>query len=594
MKSKLYLLFALLSLTAVFASPALAAPPVPTITNLNDGQLVRDMEPISITTDVTADSVEIIGRDGVHLGWAGPRMDSNSTIWDGVANFGNEADSLTYPISVVATFDGESSSDSVTVQLDKVASPDAPSWMSPNEDGMELYGEVSLRTITAPGIDSVEFFVDGDSVGQGFDSYENGSTWDISVNLDDYSLGSHTLTAVAHEGDEFSLDSDMTVTVIDVTSPAFSGTSPSEGSTISGSDFQLTVYATDNAGPVVSGDYSLNGEDWLPLTNLGEGSFRTSEIDTTVLENGTTFIYVRVFDEAGNEGSFSPGFVVENHVSPVLNMDEVVIDGTLMVDGFGVFAYGATATGFPEPEITYSWFICDADFHCVDHPGEFFTPTEEQIGYTVWLNVNALSFPGFGGSDSDSILVGTVVAAPVWVDPPADPPAGTPVAPAVVVAPPVKSPEVVKAEEKVVEAAKSVEAAKAEVTEEKKDVVVAQTVVKKAKKKVAAAKAEVKEAKAEVKAEREDVAEATTKLKKAKKAKKNAAKKTLAKQAKELAASEREVKAAIKVEVKATANVKVAEKMVAIELKQVTNAQEEVAASETELNNSQKELDKVK
>ena len=200
----------------------------------------------------------------------------------------------------------------------------------------------------------------------------------------------------------------------------------------------------------------LDGDEWAPLTNLGEGTFRTDEIDTTSLPNGMTFVYLRVYDAAGNEsGSFAPGFTVENNVSPVLDMDEVEWFGSLTVDGPGIFGEGATATGFPEPEIIYSWFVCDADFHCTNHPGQFYTPTAAELGHTVRLVVRATSWDGFNGSVESNIVVGTVLAAPVYApaDPPADPPVVTQIPPATttppVVTTPVKKPEVIAVEKKI-------------------------------------------------------------------------------------------------------------------------------------------------
>ena len=80
MKSKLYLLFALMSVTAVFASPALAAPPVPTITSPTTGTVVGATVLINISTDVASDSVEVRGLGGVLLGTAEPTDASNTSF----------------------------------------------------------------------------------------------------------------------------------------------------------------------------------------------------------------------------------------------------------------------------------------------------------------------------------------------------------------------------------------------------------------------------------------------------------------------------------------------------------------------------------
>ena len=487
MKSKLYLLFALLSLTAVFASPALAAPPVPTITGPETGAVVDAFPLVSVTTDVPADSVQIYGLGGIALGFATP-TDGTHMSWVLGADLSNWADTPTYSITAIAsTIDG-SSSDSVLVELDAVPAPTAPSWLSPNESGMELWGEINLRTITVAGIDSVEYFFDGYPIGQGVET--NGgtsSTWDFPLNLDVRPLGSHTITAVAHEGAESSIESSTTVTTIDGTSPVINSILPAHQTVVSGT-VQLVASITDNRG-VQSAEYSVDeGETWHPM--FMNGMPWQAALDTTQLPNGQVVVYVRAFDANPANYAAESAVVldVRNNVAPVLNTDEVELFGTLMVGGPGISAEGATATGFPEPEITYGWFVCETLVsNCTFHDTVFYTPTAAELGYTVRLVVRATNAAPFG-SVSQNILVGTVFAAPVApsVDPTPTPTpiVNTPVVvPPVVntpVTPPVKTPEVVAVEKKIdaadTKAEKAVAASKA------------------ADKQAAKAKAEVKQA----------------------------------------------------------------------------------------------------
>ena len=389
-----------------------------------------------------------------------------------------------------------------------------PNWNSPTNDGtleiVPFNAEFPqlLEAGTVIDADGVEFFIDTsapfDTLVSLGHAVENGgpdtNDWELGINTSGFQPGPARLWAVATEGGVESAPVAIDVTLVDRINPAIASTSPAEFATISGSSFQLNVAATDNVG-VVSGDYSLNGEDWTPLSVLGGNSFRTGVIDTTALPNGTTFIYLRVFDAQGNEsGSFAPAFTVQNNVAPVLNLDEVEFYGTLMVDGPGIVAEGATATGFPEPTITTSWFVCDPTFHCTNHETLFYTPTAAELGYTVRLAVRATSWEGFAGSVSGSILVGTVFAAPVGppadepqMSPPPPPPPPPPPAPPVVI-PQVKKTEVIIIEKKI------------DVADTKADKAVTES--KAAEKQADKAKAEVKEAKDDLAAKKTALAKA--------------------------------------------------------------------------------------
>jgi hypothetical protein len=187
----------------------------------------------------------------------------------------------------------------------------APHWVGPTA-GSDNEGEISFRASSDSATDSLQFFVDGVSVGFGVET-ATPDEYELNVNLDDFPLGDHLLKAVSSLDGVASVPSEITVTVVDTVSPQVDASDPVNGGAVNGV-FTLTLLASDNRAPV-SGDYSTdNGATWTAMTPASGGF--SAEIDSgETFANGYVDFSLRVFDAAGNESSeFIISLLVSNPV----------------------------------------------------------------------------------------------------------------------------------------------------------------------------------------------------------------------------------------------------------------------------------------
>ena len=159
----IYLLFALRSLTAVFASPALAAPPVPR-SPARSPAMSSTRSPIVSVNRRPADSVQVTFSAASHSIRDSRRSPATCAV-------------SSRPISVTMrpcrVLDQRHRlerrrlvSTSVWSRWTPFRRRREPSWLSPNDERNAASGEISLRTITVAEIDSVQYFVDGEPIGQ--------------------------------------------------------------------------------------------------------------------------------------------------------------------------------------------------------------------------------------------------------------------------------------------------------------------------------------------------------------------------------------------------------------------------------------------
>ncbi len=191
----------------------------------------------------------------------------------------------------------------------------------------------------------------------------------------------------------------------DTIAPSVTITSPT--GTVSGS-VAVEATITDNVG-VTSAQYSIDGGAFAPMSQ-GAGNTWTAALDTTTLANGAHTIVVQGFDAAGNMGSDSGTFTVDNTVPPPPTSD-VTITGHSETPGQYkarkgelkgmVSAVSGTVTGSPTNIIVSvsfpaSWSLKALRSATLDVGGTTFDLTMSQNGNT--FSVDITSFVGSGDS----------------------------------------------------------------------------------------------------------------------------------------------------------------------------------------------------
>ena len=178
-------------------------------------------------------------------------------------------------------------------------------------NGSAISGAVNITASASDnvGVASVAISVDGSQVG----NLLTISPFTVALNTATLTNGSHTITAVAKDAAGNSATATETVTVsnsiLDTTPPVVSITSPSNGSTISGT-VNITANATDNVG-VASVAFSVDGTQEGSLT----ASPYSISLNTTTLSNGSHTITAVAKDAAGNTSNASAAVTISNTVA---------------------------------------------------------------------------------------------------------------------------------------------------------------------------------------------------------------------------------------------------------------------------------------
>ncbi len=273
-------------------------PPTIAISTPANGSSVNGTIAINTTVSSSVSSVQF-QLDGKSLGAA----DSNSPFtysWNTTT-----ASNGIHTVSAVAqTQDGRTAnSQSVQVKVNNTSTTPPPpattiSITSP-KSGATVSGNVSITTSVSSNVSSVQFQLDGSSLG----SLDTSSPFSFSWNTSGTSNGKHMLTAVATSSSNQTVSSvAVSVTVSNATTPPPSGpsvslTSPSNGSTVSGS-VTVTATATDTGGSISNVQFLLNGQDLgIPVTSspysttwntasVSDGSYTLSAVATD--SNGKT------------------------------------------------------------------------------------------------------------------------------------------------------------------------------------------------------------------------------------------------------------------------------------------------------------------
>lgn len=162
---------------------------------------------------------------------------------------------------------------------------------------------VSAVASDVVGVASVQFKVDGSSIGPPITSSPYTTNWNSTVVSD----GAHTLYAVALNNAGEYATSSVSLTV-DNTPPSVSLTAPSSPSTVSGASVSLSAAASDNIA-IKQVQFEVDG------TNIGPAitsSPYATTWDSTSIGDGAHSISAVVQDTAGNVATSSISVIVDN------------------------------------------------------------------------------------------------------------------------------------------------------------------------------------------------------------------------------------------------------------------------------------------
>ena len=212
---------------------------------------------------------------------------------------------------------GNTGNDSSNVTVDNVDEPPIVSLTNP-APGELVAGTVDISADATDdhGVTQVEFFVDGASIG--VDTAGPYSLpWDSTAVLD----GSRAVTATATDTMGLTASDSISVTV-DNTSPTVSITSPSDGTTVSGT-IDVTANATDATSGVTQVEFFLDG------ASIGVDSTSPYSVswDTTTVTNGNHTLTATAADVAGNAAPSSPVTANVDNAVPSTTMHVGDLDG---------------------------------------------------------------------------------------------------------------------------------------------------------------------------------------------------------------------------------------------------------------------------
>ena len=196
---------------------------------------------------------------------------------------------------------------------------------------------VSANASDNVGVTRVEFFINGQLI-----STDMSSPYTASLNTNNYTNGQYALTARAYDAaNNNRTSSTVNITINntttpppDTTPPTVSLTSPTAGSTISGTH-TMTATAGDNVG-VTRVEFYIDGT----LRNTDTSAPFSYNVNTTTLSNGNHTFRARAYDAANNSTWSTTITATVNNVTYIdedINQDGRVniLDFSLLVARFG-------------------------------------------------------------------------------------------------------------------------------------------------------------------------------------------------------------------------------------------------------------------
>ncbi len=176
------------------------------------------------------------------------------------------------------------------------------------EDGSTVSGNVMVSAVATDdiGVNQVEFFVDGESIGMDEDGTD-GWSWEWDTSAD--SEGSHVITSTATDTAGQIANDQVSVFVDNDASPIVSITNPGDGTTVSGS-VMVTAEATDDNG-VNQVEFFVDGES-IGVDEDGTDGW-SWEWDTSAYSEGShVIIMATATDTAGQTDSHTVDVTVDN------------------------------------------------------------------------------------------------------------------------------------------------------------------------------------------------------------------------------------------------------------------------------------------
>lgn len=221
----------------------------------------------------------------------------------------------------------------ITVNVNNVvADTTAPSVsVTSPANGSTIQGSISFTAAASDnvGVTGVRLFIDGNAVGAEITA----APFSATVDTTSLGNGTHVFSATARDaaGNQTTAISTVTVNNPDVTAPAVSVTSPTNGSTVAGT-ISLVAAASDNIG-VASVQFLVDGANFGAAVTAAPYSV---SLDTTTLSNGAHTITATARDAANN---------ATNSSAVTINVNNVVADTTAPTVSVTSPANGSTIQG---------------------------------------------------------------------------------------------------------------------------------------------------------------------------------------------------------------------------------------------------------
>lgn len=167
---------------------------------------------------------------------------------------------------------------------------------------------ISANVNAPSGIKSVEFYLDGSSIGQ-VSSEPYAITYDVS----NQSSGQHFISVNLTDNSNFTASDSININISntpDTTAPNLSINSPANGSTISSGNFpySIQVKATDNQTGVNRVEYKINSTPYSTVTTNTNNTYSST---WTYPGSGEYTILIIAFDNANNSSQKSINVTVE-------------------------------------------------------------------------------------------------------------------------------------------------------------------------------------------------------------------------------------------------------------------------------------------